>query len=170
VTRRRALSSLLEIALVLPACGVFLAACKSQPQPAAREAPLPAAPSGPVVVIDTGERRLTFHVEVARTPQQRELGLMFREKLAPDAGMLFVFDSQGPLTFWMKNTRIPLDMIFIDEQRRIVGIVANAEPETLTPRRVDAPSRYVLEIGGGIAAQLGIHAGLGVELRVPELR
>lgn len=84
---------------------------------------------------------------------------MYRNHLEADAGMLFIFDRDAPLTFWMKNTFIPLDMIFIDGERRIVGIVENAVPETETPRRVQGLSRYVLEIGGGLSRRLGIAPG-----------
>ena len=84
---------------------------------------------------------------------------MYRNHLDPDAGMLFIFDREAPLTFWMKNTFIPLDMIFIDDDRRIVGIVEDAVPETETPRRVQGESRYVLEIGGGLSRRLGIGKG-----------
>jgi uncharacterized membrane protein (UPF0127 family) len=115
------------------------------------------------VLVDTGERKLTFRVEVARTEPEREKGLMYREHLAPDAGMIFLFERPSALTFWMKNTLIPLDMIFIGADRSIVGIVAEAEPLTLTPRGVDEPSQYVLEIGGGLAARLGIRAGQHVD-------
>jgi uncharacterized membrane protein (UPF0127 family) len=79
--------------------------------------------------------------------------------------MVFVFDEPRVQRFWMKNTLIPLDMIFIGADRRIAGIVENAAPETETERRVDAPSAYVLEIGGGLAAQLGIRSGEPVDFR-----
>jgi uncharacterized membrane protein (UPF0127 family) len=79
--------------------------------------------------------------------------------------MLFLFEGQEVHNFWMKNTLIPLDMLFIDRDRKIVGIVENAEPQTLTSRRVDQPSKYVLEIGGGVAARLGIRPGTKVEFR-----
>jgi uncharacterized membrane protein (UPF0127 family) len=117
------------------------------------------------VVVDTGERKLTFRVELARTEPEREKGLMFREHLAPDAGMLFLFERPSVQTFWMKNTLIPLDMVFIGADREVVGVVANAEPLTLTARTVGEPSQYVLEIGGGLAARLGIRAGERVEFR-----
>lgn len=116
-------------------------------------------------MIDTGGRKVTFRVELARTPEERERGLMYRDRLSPDQGMLFLFDRPSPLVFWMKNTMIPLDMIFLDGAWRIVGIVANAEPRTLAPRRVDESSQYVLEIGGGLASKLGIQAGQAVEFR-----
>jgi len=119
----------------------------------------PAEAATSTVVVDTGERQITFHVELARTEPEREKGLMFREHLAPDAGMLFLFEVPMVQTFWMKNTLIPLDMIFIGRDRSIVGVVANAQPLTLTARSVGEPSQYVLEIGGGLAARLGIRAG-----------
>ena len=88
---------------------------------------------------------------------------MYRARLAPDAGMLFLFENSFVQTFWMKNTLIPLDMIFIAADHSIVGIVANAQPLTLTARSVGEPSQYVLEIGGGLAARLGIRAGARVD-------
>ena len=84
--------------------------------------------------------------------------------------MLFLFEKPAQLMFWMKNTLIPLDMIFIGADRRIVGIVENAEPQTTTGRRVEGPSQYVLEINGGFAAKLGVTAGGEVDFRdVPPL-
>jgi uncharacterized membrane protein (UPF0127 family) len=90
---------------------------------------------------------------------------MFRDHLNPDAGMLFISDSPRRQVFWMKNTLIPLDMIFIGADWRIAGIVVNAEPKTLTSREVPAPSQYVLEIGGGLSALYGIHAGQVVDFQ-----
>ena len=84
---------------------------------------------------------------------------MYREHLDDDEGMLFIFERMQPLSFWMKNTWIPLDMLFIDEDFVVVGIVENAEPLTTTSRRVDKRSRYVLELAGGAAQKLGLKAG-----------
>jgi len=98
-------------------------------------------------------------VELALTEKQREKGLMFRKKMSENAGMLFVFDTDDVKTFWMKNTLIPLDMIFIDKSLKIVGIVENAEPQTLSPRSVYIPSRYVLEVNGGFSKKQGLAAG-----------
>jgi uncharacterized membrane protein (UPF0127 family) len=152
-------------ALALAAALVTLVpACKSGEGQA-----VPTGASSPALAhtatIDTGERRITFHVELARTPTERARGLMYRTRLAPDDGMLFVFDQEENQVFWMKNTLIPLDMIFIDHDLKIVGIVANAEPQTLTARSVDRPSQYVLEIGGGLSAKNGLRAGQPVEVR-----
>jgi len=121
------------------------------------------------VAIDTGGRKLAFRVEVALTPEEHARGLMYRSQLATDAGMIFVFEEPSIQRFWMKNTLIPLDMIFIGKDRRIVGIVEDAVPETETERSVGAPSQYVLEIGGGLAARLGIRRGEPVEFQnVPQ--
>jgi hypothetical protein len=117
-----------------------------------------------------GGRTVPFRVEVARTEPEREQGLMYRDRMDADAGMLFVFERAAPLTFWMKNTFIPLDMIFISADRHIVGIVENAEPRTTSARRVAGVSEYVLEINGGLSAKLGIHPGAAVDFSgVPEL-
>jgi len=148
-------------AAALAASLVVLPACKNNGQPSSSASPPtatnPAAAS--TVTIDTSEQKLVFHVELAIAPAEFQRGLMFRTQLAPDAGMLFVARYPQKHTFWMKNTLIPLDMIFIGADRRIVGIVENAEPQTLTERSVPALSQYVLEIGGGVSGRMGIRAG-----------
>jgi uncharacterized membrane protein (UPF0127 family) len=108
----------------------------------------------------TGKHRFT--VEIAATPDQQERGLMFRRSLAPDAGMIFPYAPAQDVAFWMKNTLIPLDMIFIRADGRIARI-ANAEPMSLEPVPSGEPVVAVLEIAGGRAAELGIKAGDRVE-------
>jgi uncharacterized protein len=142
---------------------VSLPACKSDGQKAA-PASAPAAAAARVA-IDTGERKIVFRVEVALTPEEHARGLMYRTQLATDAGMVFVFDQPQIQRFWMKNTLIPLDMIFIGADNRIVGVVESAAPQTEDERLVHAPSQYVLEIGGGLSARLGIHAGQPVDFQ-----
>jgi uncharacterized membrane protein (UPF0127 family) len=100
-----------------------------------------------------------FTVELALTPQQRAQGLMFREELAPDAGILFLFDREAPRSFWMKNTLIPLDLIFIDSAGVIVSITRDAVPHNETPLPSGAPASAVLEVSGGTTARLGIAEG-----------
>jgi uncharacterized membrane protein (UPF0127 family) len=131
--------------------------CRSGAQPE-RDAGEAAGP--PRVSIDAPSgRHSTVMVEVVRTPAEVERGLMFRERLAPDAGMLFVLPDTAVHTFWMKNTLIPLDMIFADEQGVVVGVVENAEPLTTAPRTVGEPSRYVLEVNSGWSAAHGVTRG-----------
>lgn len=137
-------------ALVL---AVALVACGSGP---ARKNGMPKT-AHVVVVTSTGEHRVA--VEVARTDEERAMGLMHRRSLAEDAGMLFIFTESDDHSFWMRNTLIPLDMIFIGEDGRVVGIVERAEPLTLTQRSVGKPSRYVLEVNGGWSAARGVRVG-----------
>jgi len=114
----------------------------------------------PKVTIATKEgRELTFQVEVADTPTKRELGLQYRRDLAADRGMIFLFPTESEHTFWMKNTPIPLDMIFINSDGKIVGIVEQTVPFSLDSRAVPAASRFVLELNGGIAKRNGIKIG-----------
>jgi uncharacterized protein len=105
-----------------------------------------------------GERH-EFTVELARTTEQMALGLMYRTRLAADAGMLFDFDPPRRVSMWMKNTLIPLDMLFIEADGRILSIAADTAPRSLKlidPGRV---VRAVLELPAGTAARLGIGAG-----------
>jgi uncharacterized membrane protein (UPF0127 family) len=103
-----------------------------------------------------------FAVEVARTAQQQERGLMFRSALAPDRGMIFPYDPPQDVSFWMKNTLIPLDMVFIRADGTIARI-AHAAPMDLTPVPAGEPVVAVLEIAGGRAAELGVREGDRVE-------
>jgi uncharacterized protein len=114
----------------------------------------------PKVTIATKEgRELTFQVEVADTSTKRELGLQYRRELAADRGMIFLFPTESEHAFWMKNTPIPLDMIFINSDGKIVGIVEQAVPFSLDSRSVPATSRFVLEINGGLSKRHGIKIG-----------
>lgn len=112
----------------------------------------------PLVVVSASGRH-GFTVELADTPASRSTGLMFRTELAPDAGMLFDFGEDREVAFWMRNTLIPLDMIFIERGGRIAHIARNTVPlsEDLVPSQ--AAVRFVLEIPGGRAAELGIDIG-----------
>jgi uncharacterized protein len=127
---------------------------------ASRPAPEPAAVPAPRVIVETaGGARLPVLVELARNDEERTRGLMNRRELGPEAGMLFLFAETEPRAFWMKNTLIPLDMLFIDDGGRVVGLVERAEPLTTTPRDPGVPSRYVLEVNGGWAARHGVRPG-----------
>lgn len=116
-------------------------------------------PQPRVVIAPENGPEVAFHVELADTPGKRELGLQYRRELAPDRGMLFIFPEQRQLTFWMKNTSIALDMIFIDRDRRIVGIVEEARPFSWDSRSVAAPSQFVLEINAGLSRRYGFKPG-----------
>ncbi len=125
-----------------------------------------------VIKASDGRELGVFSVEVAATNDERAKGLMFRRELSQKNGMLFVFPEERRLSFWMKNTLIPLDMIFISRDWKVVGIVENAVPLSEESRGIDAESQYVLEFIGGTAARLGIVPGASVVVRgiVPQAR
>lgn len=109
----------------------------------------------------TAEKKATpeIDVEVATTEAQRELGLMYRRTLADNRGMLFVFEKEGERSFWMKNTYIELDMIFLDSELRVVSIIPRAMPFSERPRRSEGLAQYVLEVKGGSAEKWGVKKG-----------
>jgi uncharacterized membrane protein (UPF0127 family) len=116
------------------------------------------------VVTHHGTRR--FEVEVADTDAAREYGLMYRKSLAPNRGMLFDFKSPQPVAFWMKNTLIPLDMLFIASDGRVISIARNATPMSETPIPSGGDVLGVLEIRGGRAAEIGVEPGDRVVERI----
>ncbi|RFF26808.1 DUF192 domain-containing protein [Wenzhouxiangella sp. 15181] len=114
----------------------------------------------PYVTVE-GER---FSVEIAADNATRAQGLMFRDELPADHGMLFIFPNERPRSFWMKNTRIPLDIIYLDRDLEVVSISADTPPCRSRTGRCpnypsDGPAKYVLEINGGLAAEYGIEPG-----------
>lgn len=111
------------------------------------------------VQVITRKGPVTFHVMVARTEAQREVGLMFRREMAADQGMIFHFPDVAPRSFWMRNTVLPLDILFIGPNGRILNIAVQARPFDETPVPSEGPARSVLEINGGAAAKLGIQPG-----------
>jgi uncharacterized membrane protein (UPF0127 family) len=100
-----------------------------------------------------------FVIEIAETQEQQSQGLMFRTKLDDDKGMIFFFRDQPYAAMWMKNTLIPLDMLFIDKTGKIIFIAENTTPESTNPISAYAPTAAVLELAGGISKKLGITAG-----------
>ncbi|WP_033925538.1 DUF192 domain-containing protein [Sphingomonas sp. 35-24ZXX] len=124
-------------------------------KPAASPAGLDLVP----LTITSGGKTHAFTVEMARTSQQQAKGLMFRTELAPDMGMLFPFPRPKPASFWMKNTVIALDLLFVRSDGTIESIAANAEPYSLDPISSGEPVAAVLELAGGRAAELGLKPG-----------
>lgn len=112
-----------------------------------------------------------FEVEIAQTQKEKEAGLMNRKHLDPDKGMLFLFENDGVYNFWMKNTLIPLDIIWIDKNKKVVFIKENAMPCNLEDCETFHPTqkaRYVLEINGGLAEKYGLKVGDEVEIALPK--
>jgi uncharacterized membrane protein (UPF0127 family) len=121
----------------------------------------------PKVTIFTSSSKVEIKVEIADTPEKRQFGLMFREKLERNSGMLFVFEEEQYVTFWMKNTRIPLDMIFISENGTINEIKENVQPCEKDPCPTypsKFPTKYVLEVNSGFCRQNNIKVGDKVKI------
>ncbi len=112
-----------------------------------------------VVEVHTARGVCRFTVEIAADDASREKGLMFRKTMAKDHGMLFEFQEAQVQTFWMHNTYIPLDIIYIGSDGRIISIAADAAPFDDTPLPSNGPAKAVLEIDGGLSAKLGIKPG-----------
>lgn len=101
----------------------------------------------------------SFMVEIADSDMEREYGLMCRKSLAPDRGMLFLFSRAAPQMFWMRNTLIPLDIVYIGENGRVVSISRNVQPLDESGAPSAGPAKFVLELAGGRAAQIGLLPG-----------
>ena len=111
------------------------------------------------LVLHTETGNYTFNVDVVDTPESRQQGLMFVTELADDAGMLFDFKQEQLVSFWMRNTFIPLDMIFVDADGVVQTVHANARPHDTTSIPSEVPVQFVLEIPGGRAEEIGLKAG-----------
>jgi hypothetical protein len=125
-----------------------------------------APPARAVVTFEKGELTIEsdgkthrFTIEIARTPEQSQQGLMFRTKMAPDAGMLFLYDPPQPISMWMYQTLIPLDMLFIGADGRVVNIRERAVPGSTETIPSAGPVRAVLELNGGTVARLKLKPG-----------
>lgn len=148
----RVLFAVVALSLLLPACRVE----ETKASPGEQDPSL----YQPLHIIGDDGAVYVFRVEIADTPEKRTIGLMFRDAMPPDAGMLFVFDGEeAEQSFWMKNTFIPLDLIFIRGDGTIHHIHPNAIPHDLTGIPSRGPVQAVLEINGGRAAALNIRPG-----------
>ena len=124
---------------------------------------LPASAWAEELVLHSSTGEYRFNVDVVDTPESRAQGLMFVTELADDAGMLFDFKEERPVSFWMRNTFIPLDMIFIDAAGVVKTVHVNARPHDPTSIPSGVPVRYVLEIAGGRSQEIGLEPGDTVE-------
>ena len=158
----------LSLPIALGALALSAAACSQQVAAPASPAvtvpgkhPISGLDVIPLTISQNGKVH-TFRVEMARTMEQQEKGLMFRTAMGPDEGMLFPSETAEPRSFWMKNTVISLDIVFIAPDHTISNIAANAVPYSLDPINSAGASIAVLELNGGRAAQLGLTPGARV--------
>ncbi|HKR65023.1 MAG TPA: DUF192 domain-containing protein [Thermoanaerobaculia bacterium] len=148
----------MRIAAMVLLLSMTCAKAPSTPSPTASQTPV-APTSGPRVVLPD---HTIVAVEIAADEETRAQGLMYRDQLRPNAGMLFFFPEEGEYPFWMKNTRIPLDMIWIDSNRKIVHVAHDVPPcqiEDCPSYPPNAKARYVLEVAAGVAKQHGLKDG-----------
>ncbi|OCX64698.1 hypothetical protein BFP70_11160 [Thioclava sp. SK-1] len=115
------------------------------------------APDAAIFQTDNGAQRIA--IEVAQTADERARGLMFRDSMPQQAGMLFVYPREHDVAFWMKNTLIPLDMVFMDHSGTVVDLHENARPHDETPIPSAQPAQFVLEVNAGQARALGLLPG-----------
>ncbi len=155
-------SLMMVAALGLAACTPQTATAPAAVEPVAQYHPASGLDVVPLTVT-SGDKTHKFQVEVARTGNDQALGLMHRTELGPNEGMIFPRSPARPASFWMKNTVISLDIIFVGADGRILNIGANAVPLSLDPVASIGPTALVFEIPGGRAAELGIKAGDLVE-------
>ena len=141
------------------------AACQGAGTPPAESQRSPAGLEQAVLSIRSGAKTHRFTVEVARTPEEQSYGLMNRSSLAPDRGMIFPYAPPQPVAFWMKDTLIPLDIIFIAPGGTILRIAENTVPLSLDNVPSGGPVEAVLELAGGRSAELGLKPGDRVEWR-----
>ena len=128
------------------------------------------ASDGSVVSLTTSEgRSVNVTVEIARTSDELRRGLMWRDEMPADHGMLFVFPDESERTFWMKNTPLPLDIVYIDSSARVVSIAADTTPYSTASIPSRGPARYVLEVHGGFCRKHAILPGSPVRLPAPAM-
>jgi uncharacterized membrane protein (UPF0127 family) len=157
--RLRTLIAAIIAVILLAALPLVLATCYTAHAQDDPTGPQPTLAKQPLTIIDDSGKAHHFQVEMAITPQEQETGLMFRTLVPADSGMLFVFPVVQPEPFWMKNTVVPLDMVFIDADGTIRAIAENTVPYSLAPVDSGGPVKAVLELQGGLTAKEQISVG-----------
>jgi uncharacterized membrane protein (UPF0127 family) len=152
VPQSRRLSSIVVVVAAFLGIGVFVLATGSTDASAC-------AAGQECVTVRTSSGEHVFTVEWATESAARSCGLMFREEMAADHGMIFDFERDGPQSFWMMNTLIPLDMVFIRSDGTVVNVAERTTPMSLASVPSTGPARYVLELNGGTAERIGLRAG-----------
>lgn len=145
-----------------------LAACHHDNKPVPAETETSSAPQfkkeGELQFLDPdGKQIVAIDIEIADDDARREQGLMYRPSMEDRNGMLFLFDEEEPQSFWMKNTIIPLDIIYVNAQKEIVHIAQNTQPYSEKAIPSGAPAQYVIEVNAGFSAEYGVHEGDRVE-------
>lgn len=142
----------------------FFNQCQKSNQNQVREQNVLFKNEGKLSILNNEKKTLAeFKIEIADSPYERQTGLMYRDKLKKQHGMLFVFENSELRGFYMKNTLIPLDLIFIDEYYEIIHIHSKATPYETASISSQLPAKYVFEINGGLSEQIGIQKGMKIK-------
>ncbi len=143
--------------------GGFFMGCKEESNKPPKEvttAPIEFKKEGEVYLTKpSGDTLQHLQVEIADDDYQRETGLMYRTGMKEDQGMLFIFEDEQPRGFYMKNTHIPLDLIFLDSQNKVVSIAENAKPQSMETIPSNVPAQYVLEVNAGLTEHWNLEVG-----------
>ena len=155
--RKIEIMNLVAVGVVLAIVLAFLAA--NSVNNIGSKTPAPQFATGTLDITRGGQIVKHLSVEIAKTMPEMEYGLMFRHEMSDDHGMIFVFPFPQRIQMWMKNTFIPLDMVFFDDGQKVVAVIANAKPQDLTVLDPGTNARYVLEINAGLAAKWNLQNG-----------
>ena len=142
--------------------GMITTSCKDKPevQPEDLSKPVTFTKEAEAYITKpTGDTIQFLHLEIADDDYQRETGLMYRESMEKDQGMLFIFENEEPKGFYMKNTNISLDLIFLNADNKIVSISKNARPQSLETILSEVPAQYVLEVNAGLSDEWDLQVG-----------
>ena len=160
----RVLRGVLALALLTPGLATGVAAYMAAPATGVAQTGLATVP----LTIQTATGKHRYTVEVAASPQAQETGMMYRRSMPANHGMIFPFATSRVLTFWMENTWLPLDLVFIGDDGKVVSIAADAKPMSRDIISSQVPARSVLELNGGEAARIGLRPGDMVSYKLPK--
>lgn len=154
-----------SILILLLSLVISLAACRETPEKVVTTAPITFTKEGELSIYKTPTDSLLtqLHIEIADSDYETQTGLMYREAMAENHGMLFIFPDEALRSFYMKNTKIPLDIIYIDKALRIISIQKNAQPLDESGLPSEAPAQYVLEVNAGLADKWSLQEGDRIE-------
>ncbi|UOB16537.1 DUF192 domain-containing protein [Abyssalbus ytuae] len=147
---------------------LILISCKQENKPAIKTEPVTFKKQGVLEIIKDSTNIITLDIEVANDEYERQTGLMYRTSLGEKQGMLFIFETEEVRYFYMKNTYIPLDILFINSENKIVSFAENTEPTDETSLPSQAPVKYVLEINGGLAERWNLETGDEIRFSLSE--
>ncbi|WP_318342802.1 DUF192 domain-containing protein [Flagellimonas baculiformis] len=150
-----------HLGIFLSILTLFLASCKSETKQALKTETVTFTKEGELSILstETDSLKAKFDIEIAETDYETETGLMYRQSMEENQGMLFIFPNVSSRSFYMKNTEFPLDIIYVNEEMKIVSFQKNAKPYDESSLPSDVPAKYVLEINAGLSDKMQLQVG-----------